>query len=1374
MPFSHSIAKNAGFVSRLLLTELSFSQGALTGRLRAVALVLACLLVGLAPYQLQAQTLSFLNNYFVTGDHIVRDFQYSNTANGYNNGTITIPGAGSGNPEAVPEGAEVVAAFLYWQVLEPTVIPSPDPGSSALFNGYSITGDVVGSDQSACGRGIALVRSYRADVLPYLPVGVNGNSQAVGTHNVGLPLNPNGSPSLPGASLVIVYRVLSGAPWAPLRATVIYDGSLRVDGPVIPYSLNLPIAGFYDAVSSNGTDGNNKITDIWGAVGYDGSNPASLLNFTSYTSAKSVADHASQIIDNTEYGVSAQTCTVFTTSVFTTRVNSGDGDGLLDAWKTNHGYCDVSVNPGACGGSTDPSWVDLPGATPGEKDIFVQFDYMYAVDHSHEPRGAALSMVTNAFLKQNIHLHFVAGNFIPEDTCTDDLTQTPPVLCVFPNEPGVVAWKLGLEAFKAWPTKPILNTDPLSCTGGVCTPRFQPGRKDSYHYLLIGHSLALPTWSVADPIYTLKSIQVSNGNATVTTSATLTSCPSRVTIDGAIATPNLNGVYTTITCPSPLNTTFTISNINANKTLPYTVADGPYPNTLAEPYLAVYTSVTDSTSGYSDIGGGDIAVTLGKWTWEEGLPAENQIGGECFTSDTAVSPQCENGLAGTLMHELGHNLTLLHGGRFYPGSNTTPEPSFNCKPNYQSVMNYLFQVDLLQSDAQGDRVLDYSSQALDPLDENNLSATPGITPASQYPYTKWFAPSPPFLTLINNPPPAPAYHCDGTPNSTNETAYEMEGLANPIAWSNGWDINFDGGLEVLDGYGNNDWSIIDPRQVGASGNDNVGGTIYPTQVDYAYQFGSYFFGPNGGMRAGGGGGMRAGGGGGMRAGGGGGMRAGGGGGMRAGGGGGMRAGGGGGVGEPNYPKIDSYPRPPRAVTASGGLVAWKPATFGNIVQYNVYRVNGPSSTLIGCVYLVSTPPATGCPNPQPGDPYAASYSYADSGAPANSTYLVTTVDLGPAGNQRESTPQGVGAFQAPLIVNATPLTYGSSETLTTTGGSTGGLVTYYVSGPCSIANGNQLTANSGSGSCSVTATMASNNNYNPVTSAVLIISLQKANATITVTPYSVTYDGNAHTATGTATGVKGESLNGLNLSATTHTAAGVYNDTWTFTDGTGNYNNASGTVFDTITQSSTATALSATPNPANFGQSVSLQATVTPIPPGTGTPTGTVTFKDGVTPLSTVTMSSAAASFVTSSLAPGTHNLTASYSGDANFSQSSSAVLAEQIVCGLLLSISPSTVKQGGTVTVAAKLISCSTSAQTVVVKFTLSGPLQPNSCSSKKTDIFTTPPFTLPRKTSKSISFPFPILKRTCTGTYTITATTLVNGTAVNTSTASLTITSQ
>jgi hypothetical protein len=75
----------------------------------------------------------------------------------------------------------------------------------------------------------------------------------------------------------------------------------------------------------------------------------------------------------------------------------------------------------------------------------------------------------------------------------------------------------------------------------------------------------------------------------------------------------------------------------------------------------------------------------------------------------------------------------------------------------------------------------------------------------------------------------------------------------------------------------------------------------------------------------------------------------------------------------------------------------------------------------------------------------------------------------------------------------------------------------------------------------------SSGNYNLVNDT-LTFTIEKANATISVNGYSLTYDGNAHTATGAATGVKGETLAGLNLAGTTHTDAGAYSDTWTFTD----------------------------------------------------------------------------------------------------------------------------------------------------------------------------------------------------------------------------------
>src|SRR5207244_4329135 len=95
------------------------------------------------------------------------------------------------------------------------------------------------------------------------------------------------------------------------------------------------------------------------------------------------------------------------------------------------------------------------------------------------------------------------------------------------------------------------------------------------------------------------------------------------------------------------------------------------------------------------------------------------------------------------------------------------------------------------------------------------------------------------------------------------------------------------------------------------------------------------------------------------------------------------------------------------------------------------------------------------------------------------------------------------------------------------------------------------------------ASLAGDNFYFAATGS-NTLTIAKANPTINVTPYNLTYNGLPHTATGTATGVFSEPLAGLDLSSTTHTNAGTYLDSWTFTDVTGNYNNASGSVTDVI------------------------------------------------------------------------------------------------------------------------------------------------------------------------------------------------------------------
>ena len=73
-----------------------------------------------------------------------------------------------------------------------------------------------------------------------------------------------------------------------------------------------------------------------------------------------------------------------------------------------------------------------------------------------------------------------------------------------------------------------------------------------------------------------------------------------------------------------------------------------------------------------------------------------------------------------------------------------------------------------------------------------------------------------------------------------------------------------------------------------------------------------------------------------------------------------------------------------------------------------------------------------------------------------------------------------------------------------------------------------------------------------------------------------------------------------------------------------------------------------------LGQSVTFTATVGPLIPGPGTPTGTVTFEENGIPLpgdSTVALVDGTSSFSTSLLTPGNDSITAVYSGDDYFAE---------------------------------------------------------------------------------------------------------------------------
>jgi hypothetical protein len=79
------------------------------------------------------------------------------------------------------------------------------------------------------------------------------------------------------------------------------------------------------------------------------------------------------------------------------------------------------------------------------------------------------------------------------------------------------------------------------------------------------------------------------------------------------------------------------------------------------------------------------------------------------------------------------------------------------------------------------------------------------------------------------------------------------------------------------------------------------------------------------------------------------------------------------------------------------------------------------------------------------------------------------------------------------------------------------------------------------------------------------------------------------------------------------------------------------------------------------GQPVTFKVTITASLPGNGSPTGTVTFKNGTTKIGTATLTGAKATLSYSLLSRGTHQITASYSGNTNFNPHVSGQITETV-----------------------------------------------------------------------------------------------------------------
>ncbi len=378
--------------------------------------------------------LGLSNNYMITGDYVVGGvgLRGLGDGSGYAAGTITIPDpaayATNVPLQQVPAGADVVAAFLYWETVESS---GTFAGQNGFFRGYPITGQALGNPNApvswssggcaGSSQGSKTMVAYRADVSNLIPVDANGNVQPNTSYTVRLVDNgkSGNAPFTLGATLVIIYRML--APTAPLNAVILYDGAFAPSNT--SQTVTQPMLGFYQAGNDQAAPVASKITHIVGngqsnkiqqvyLNNYDGAgklahstllpslygtNPPFPGNYNGswdnptwfpYTYATtpsgSTAVQAGESSESTVVvpSTSNKGCVSWGAIIFSATVQDSDHDGLLDAWKTSQGYCDAGANRGMSNQGTcplktnDPSWVALSGATHGNQDIFIQVDYM--------------------------------------------------------------------------------------------------------------------------------------------------------------------------------------------------------------------------------------------------------------------------------------------------------------------------------------------------------------------------------------------------------------------------------------------------------------------------------------------------------------------------------------------------------------------------------------------------------------------------------------------------------------------------------------------------------------------------------------------------------------------------------------------------------------------------------------------------------------------------------------------------------------------------------------------------------------------------------------------------------------------------------------
>jgi len=242
------------------------------------------------------------------------------------------------------------------------------------------------------------------------------------------------------------------------------------------------------------------------------------------------------------------------------------------------------------------------------------------------------------------------------------------------------------------------------------------------------------------------------------------------------------------------------------------------------------------------------------------------------------------------------------------------------------------------------------------------------------------------------------------------------------------------------------------------------------------------------------------------------------------------------------------------------------------------------------------------------------------------------------------------------------------------------------------------TVNQGDTTTSVTATPDPSVYGESVTVAATVTAVAPSSGTPTGT-VTFTINGLPQTASLDATGTAVVTTNSINVGSGTITAA--YNaDT--------NFSGSTGTTAYTVNQGSTTTAVTVSPDPSVYGETVTISATVTADAPSSGTPTGTVTFTINGLPQTASLDATGTAVVTTNSINVGSGTITATYNADTNFSGSTgtTAYTVNQGSTTTAVTVSPDPSVYGETMTISATVTANAPSSGTPTgsVTFTIGG----------------------------------------------------------------------